>query len=72
MAGARDEVAEMWAAILSEKRDKVLRAWRGLDGSERPAVMGHLERMADPIEGYAEVQQRAAKAALEILRASAS
>jgi hypothetical protein len=66
--GRYDEIEEFWGAILSEEADKVLGAWGTLDAEERHDVERHLRRMSDPLEGYAEVQQQSARAALAIIR----
>jgi hypothetical protein len=63
-----DDIEQFWDAILSEKRAEVLAAWRDLDAEERRDVEKHLSRMADPAEGFAEVQQRSATFALAAIR----
>lgn len=60
-----DETEEFWAAILSEQREEVKRAWQSLDAEERPLVMAHLNRMRDPAEGYAAGQRAAAQFAVD-------
>jgi hypothetical protein len=67
MASGYDDTEAFWAAILSEQAEEVQRAWLTLDGEERTAVLTHLRRMADPAEGYAEVQQASARFALDLL-----
>jgi hypothetical protein len=62
-----DETEEFWAAILSENRDEVKRAWQTLAADERVLVMAHLQKMRDPDEGYAEVQRAAAQFAVDIV-----
>ena len=65
---AYDDVEEFWSAILSEDEALVLGAWSTLDAEERGDVEAHLTRMSDPTESYADVQQRSARFALEIIR----
>jgi hypothetical protein len=70
--GRYDDVEEFWDAILSEEAAKVKAAWASLDAEERRDVEAHLRRMSDPAEGFAEVQQQSARAALVILLGDAS
>lgn len=65
---AYDDVEEFWSAILSEDEALVLGAWSTLDAEERGDVEAHLSRMSDPTESYADVQQRSARFALELIR----
>ncbi len=67
---AYDDVEEFWSAILSEDEALVLGAWSTLDAEERGDVEAHLTRMSDPTESYADVQQRSARFALELIRGS--
>lgn len=69
--GRYDDVEAFWDAILSEKAAEVLAAWRSLDAEERRDVEVHLSRMADPAEGFAEVQQQSARFALATIRGAA-
>jgi hypothetical protein len=64
-----DETEEFWAAILSEDREEVRRAWQSLEAEERVLVLAHLQKMRDPDEGYAEVQRVAAKFAVDTVGA---
>jgi hypothetical protein len=60
-----DETEEFWAAILSENRDEVRRAWQSLDAEERLLVLAHLHKMSNPAEGYSDVQRAAAQFAVD-------
>lgn len=66
------EIEALWDELLSEDADKVRRAWRSLSVEERASVHVHLHKMADPQEGYAEVQQASARAALAVIADSSS
>ncbi len=55
-----------WGDMLSEEPVKVIAAWALLDPEERTAVHAHLVKMATEA-GWAEVQRRAAQAALDAL-----
>ena len=57
---------EFWADILSEEPLRALAAWRLLDAEKRIAVRTHLTKMATG-DGWAEIQRRAAQAALNAL-----
>lgn len=70
--GRFEDLEQFWDAILSEKSADVLAAWRDLDGEERRDVERHLLHMADPAAGFAEVQQRSAKFALDAIRGAQS
>jgi hypothetical protein len=65
-----DETEEFWAAILSEDRDEVRGAWQTLQPDERVMVLAHLRKMLDPAEGYAAVQQAAARFAVDTVGGS--
>jgi hypothetical protein len=67
-----DETEEFWAAILSEDREEVRRAWQSLEAEERVLVLAHLQKMRDPAEGYAEVQRAAAQFAVDTVGAMTS
>jgi hypothetical protein len=67
-----DDIEEFWRAILSEEADEVMAAWRTLDAAERRDTEAHLLKMANPDEGYAEVQQVAARFALRTVHAQVS
>jgi hypothetical protein len=67
-----DETEEFWAAILSEDRDEVQRAWQSLEAEERVLVLAHLQKMRDPAEGYADVQRAAAQFAVNTVGAMPS
>lgn len=66
-----DDVEEFWGAMLSEDPALVMGAWSTLQADERGDVESHLQRMSDPTESYADIQQRAARFALETIRTQA-
>jgi hypothetical protein len=64
------ELEDMWAALLSEKPPQIRKAWGELKDEEASAVLTHLRRMAEE-DGWAEVQQQAARAALQVIQDNA-
>lgn len=61
-----DWLEEFWADTLSEEPVRITAAWARLSVEEQAAVRAHLVKMATEA-GWAEVQRRAAQAALEAL-----
>ncbi|MCZ7547286.1 MAG: hypothetical protein M5R40_28870 [Anaerolineae bacterium] len=61
-----DWLEEFWADTLSEEPVRITAAWMRLTVEEQVAVRAHLVKMATEA-GWAEVQRRAAQAALEAL-----
>ncbi len=61
------ELEEFWADLLSREPEKVLAAWKSLNGDEEAAVYIHLMQMASE-ENWSEPQRLSAGAALEVLQ----
>ncbi len=57
----------IWEDILSQEPDRVRAAFRSLDAGEQRAVRRHLQKMVSE-EGWLEVQQISARAALEAIQ----
>lgn len=64
------DIDDLWSHLLSEDPPLIRKAWSELKDDEASAILAHLRRMAEE-EGWAEVQQQAARAALRVIQDNA-